>query len=206
MAENTLHFTSAGILLGLSAGLTPGPLLTLVLTQSIKHNQTEGIKVAVSPLITDLPIILLTVFIFHQLSELDGFLALISFAGGAFIAYLGMESLRVKKPDFVLQQAKTQSLKKGIIANFLNPSPYIFWTTVGTPLLFEAFQISLTNAVLFLFSFYGLLLGSKIAVAVLAARSKFLMNQKSYLIVMRVLGIALLLFSILFFYDGVKYL
>lgn len=206
MAENTLHFISAGILLGLSAGLTPGPLLTLVLTQSIKHNQTEGIKVAVSPLITDLPIILLTVFIFHQLSEFDSFLALISFAGGAFIAYLGLESLRVKKPDFDMQHTKTQSLKKGIIANFLNPGPYVFWTTVGTPLLFEAFHISLTNAVLFLLSFYGLLLGSKIAVAVLAARSKFLMNQKSYLIVMRVLGIALLLFSILFFYDGVKYL
>lgn len=206
MTENTLHFISAGILLGLSAGLTPGPLLTLVLTQSIKHNQTEGIKVAVSPLITDLPIILLTVLIFHQLSEFDIILALISFAGGAFIAYLGMEALRVKKPDFDVQHAKTQSLKKGIIANFLNPGPYVFWTTVGTPLLFEAFLISLTNAVLFLLSFYGLLLGSKIAVAVLSARSKFLMNQKSYLIVMRVLGIALLLFSILFFYDGVKYL
>ena len=47
---------TAGILLGLSAGFAPGPLLTLVIAQTLKHNVREGIKVALAPLISDFPI------------------------------------------------------------------------------------------------------------------------------------------------------
>ena len=47
-----------GVIFGLSAGFAPGPLLTLVITQTLKHNIKEGVKVALAPLLTDLPIIL----------------------------------------------------------------------------------------------------------------------------------------------------
>lgn len=200
------HFISAGVLLGLSAGVSPGPLLTLVLTQSIKHNRTEGIKVAISPLITDLPIILTTLLILNRLAQFNLILAIISFAGGIFVAYLGVESLRIKGLSINLKDTKSASLKKGIITNLLNPSPYLFWATVGTPLLFKSFQINLLTTVLFLTSFYVFLIGSKILIAILAARTKFLMNQKVYVNIMRVLGIALLVFSVILIVEGVKYL
>jgi threonine/homoserine/homoserine lactone efflux protein len=207
MTDNTLQFISAGILLGLSAGLSPGPLLTLVITQTLKHNKKEGIKVAMSPLITDLPIILTAMFILKKVSEFNLILALISFSGGVFLAYLGIESVRIKKLNVDQQDlSKSESLKKGIIANFLNPSPYLFWTTVGTPLIFDALQINLITSVLFLIAFYTFLLGSKIMIAFLTARSKLFINQKIYLIVMKILGIILILFSLIFFYDGFKYL
>ena len=207
MTDNTLQFISAGILLGLSAGLSPGPLLTLVITQTLKHNRKEGIKVAMSPLITDLPIILTAMFILKKVSEFNLILALISFSGGVFLAYLGIESVRIKKLNVDQQDlSKSESLKKGIIANFLNPSPYLFWTTVGTPLIFDALQINLITSVLFLIAFYTFLLGSKIMIAFLTARSKLFINQKIYLIVMKILGIILIIFSLIFFYDGVKYL
>ena len=207
MTNNTLQFISAGILLGLSAGLSPGPLLTLVITQTLKHNRKEGIKVAMSPLITDLPIILTAMFILKKISEFNLILALISFSGGVFLAYLGIESVRIKKLNVDQQDlSKSESLKKGIIANFLNPSPYLFWTTVGTPLIFDALQINLITSVLFLIAFYTFLLGSKIMIAFLTARSKLFINQKIYLIVMKILGIILIIFSLIFFYDGVKYL
>ena len=207
MTNNTFQFISAGILLGLSAGLSPGPLLTLVITQALKHNSKEGIKVAISPLITDLPIILATMFILKKVSEFNLILALISFSGGVFLAYLGIESVRIKKLNVDQQDlSKSESLKKGIIANFLNPSPYLFWTTVGTPLIFDALQINLITSVLFLIAFYTFLLGSKIMIAFLAARSKLFINQKIYLLVMKFLGIILIIFSLIFFYDGYKYL
>lgn len=206
MTDNILHFISVGALLGLSSGLSPGPLLTLVLTQTIKHNRSEGIKVAISPLITDLPIILISLLILKSLSEFDLILAIISFAGGTFVAFLGVESLRIKGISIEQQDSKSESIKKGIIANFLNPSPYLFWVTVGAPLMFKAFQKNLTTLVLFLISFYVFLIGSKIMIAFLAARTKSFLNQKTYVIVMRVLGIALLIFSLIFFFDGVRYL
>ncbi len=206
MTESAIHFLIAGSLLGLTSGISPGPLLTLVIAQTIKHNKTEGIKVAISPLITDLPIILTALFIFNRLSKFDIVFAIISFVGGAYLAYLGFESLKTKTLNLEIQDSKSDSIKKGIIANFLNPSPYLFWATVGTPLIFKAFEISLIASILFLTSFYVLLIGSKITVAILVARTKVFIGQKLYISIMRILGIALLIFSILFFYDGIKYL
>lgn len=204
MTDNMWHFISAGVLLGLSSGLSPGPLLTLVLTQTIRHNRAEGIKVALSPLITDLPIILITVLILGRLARFDIFLAIISFVGAIFLAYLGVESLRSKELNLDVKDSKSGSLKKGIIANFLNPSPYLFWTTVGTPLLLKAYKTDLLASILFMLLFYVCLTGSKVLVAFLADRSKQFINQKVYLILMRILGIALLIFSLIFLYDGVK--
>ncbi|HBE40772.1 MAG TPA: LysE family translocator [Bacteroidales bacterium] len=204
MTDNMWHFISAGVLLGLSSGLSPGPLLTLVLTQTISHNRAEGIKVALSPLITDLPIILITVLILGRLARFDIFLAIISFVGAIFLAYLGVESLRSKELNLDVKDSKSGSLKKGIIANFLNPSPYLFWTTVGTPLLLKAYKTDLLASILFMLLFYVCLTGSKVLVAFLADRSKQFINQKVYLILMRILGIALLIFSLIFLYDGVK--
>ncbi len=200
------QFISAGVLLGLSSGLSPGPLLTLVLTQTIRHNRAEGIKVALSPLITDLPIILITVLIMGRLSRFGIFLAIISFVGAIFLAYLGVESLRSKELNLEVRDSKSGSLKKGIIANFLNPSPYLFWTTVGTPLLLKAYKTDLLTSILFMVLFYVFLIGSKAVVAFLVDRTKQFINQKVYLILMRILGIALLIFSLIFLYDAVKYL
>lgn len=203
---STIHFLIAGSLLGLTSGISPGPLLTLVIAQTIKHNKTEGIKVAISPLITDLPIILIALYIFNRLSQFDIVFALISFAGAAFLAYLGIESIKTKSLNLGIQNSKSDSMKRGIIANFLSPSPYLFWATVGTPLVLKAFEINLLTSLLFLTSFYVFLIGSKITIAILVSRTKVFIGQKLYITIMRILGIALLIFSIIFFYEAIKYL
>ena len=48
----------SGMLLGLSAGLSPGPMLTLVVSQTLRHGIQEGVKVAFAPLLTDTPIVI----------------------------------------------------------------------------------------------------------------------------------------------------
>ena len=55
-----MFFITAGAALGLSAGFSPGPLLTLVLTETLHHGVKAGIRVALAPMITDAPIIVLT--------------------------------------------------------------------------------------------------------------------------------------------------
>ena len=62
---------ASGILLGLSAGLAPGPMLALVLAQTLRHGTREGCKVALTPLVTDPPIILVTLVlaIFYELNR-----------------------------------------------------------------------------------------------------------------------------------------
>lgn len=58
--ERMMFFITAGAALGLSAGFSPGPLLTLVLTETLHHGVKAGIRVALAPMITDAPIIVLT--------------------------------------------------------------------------------------------------------------------------------------------------
>jgi threonine/homoserine/homoserine lactone efflux protein len=195
-----------GVFFGLTAGISPGPLLTLVITETLQHNKTEGIKIAISPLITDIPIIVITYFIFSKFSQFNIVLSLISFLGGIFIAYLGYEAIKSKGLDINVQRLKSDSLKKGVTANFLNPSPYLFWLTIGTPIAFKAYGISLVTVILYFLSFYTLLIGSKICIVLIVERSKTLLDNRAYIWAMRILGITLFIFAIFFFYDGIKIL
>ena len=206
MLSEVTEFIAIGSVLGLTAGISPGPMLTLVLTQTLKYNRSEGIKVAITPLITDLPIILMTSLVFYKLSQFNTILGVIALAGGGFLAWLGYGCIRIKELSFDLEQPKSESIKKGIAANFLNPHPYLFWATIGTPYIFKAFDIGLATVVLFLLSFYTLLVGSKIVLALIASRSKVLIGHKLYPTIMKVLGIALFVLAVMFLYDGIKYL
>jgi threonine/homoserine/homoserine lactone efflux protein len=199
-------FLTIGALFGLTAGISPGPLLTLVITETLQHNKTEGIKIAIAPLITDLPIIFVTLFIFSRISQFTIVLSMISFLGGIFVAYLGYETLHAQGLTIAAQTLKPESFKKGIAVNLLNPNPYLFWLTVGTPIAFKAYELSVTAVILFFLSFYILLVGSKICIVLIVERSKTFLNNKTYLLIMRILGIVLFIFAVYFFYDGIKIL
>ena len=58
-----INLVVAGILLGVYAGLSPGPMLFLVVSQTIKHDYREGLKIAFSPLISDIPIIIVSLIL-----------------------------------------------------------------------------------------------------------------------------------------------
>jgi threonine/homoserine/homoserine lactone efflux protein len=201
---NFISIIGLGAVLGLSAGISPGPLLTLVISETLRHNRREGIKVALSPLITDVPVILASVFILAQLGRSAVVLGLISISGSIFVLCLGYECLKTREilPD--LKNQGTRSLRKGIVANLLNPHPYLFWVTVGTPIVLKAWQISIFYVVAFFLTFYLLLVGSKIGVAMLVHRSKNVLNNKAYIWIMRTLGMILLVFAVLFLLNGFK--
>ncbi|MBN1414924.1 MAG: LysE family translocator [Bacteroidales bacterium] len=200
----TISFLLSGIVFGFTAGISPGPLLTLVISESIRHNKKEGVKVALAPLITDLPIIVLAFFVLSRLSRFDIVLSIISFFGGIFVTYLGYECLKTKGIIVDMQRFKPASLKKGIIANILNPHPYLFWVTVGVPTAIKAYQVSLNTAILFFLAFYTFLLGSKVGIAVIAERTRSLISNQIYIWIMRILGLSLILFATLFFLNGIR--
>ena len=52
-----------GIGLGLAAGISPGPLLTLVISTTLERGFRAGTRIAIAPLITDAPIIVVTLLI-----------------------------------------------------------------------------------------------------------------------------------------------
>jgi len=201
----SLPFLISGIVLGLVAGISPGPLLTLVISETLKHNKKEGIIVASAPLITDVPIVLLSIFILVKLSHFQYVLGAISFCGALFIAYLAYENIMVKGLDINLQSIKARSLRKAIITNFLSPHPYLFWIAVGAPTVLKGYKINILSALLFIIGFYLLLVSSKITVALIVDKSKIFLKSKAYLAIIRTMGFILLLFCLIFVKDGLTY-
>ena len=195
----------SGVLLGLSAGLSPGPMLTLVVSQTLRHGVREGVKVAFAPLLTDTPIVIACLFFLSFFSDIKPALGLISILGGIYLFYLGLSSLRVKTENLD-EDVDPKSLKKGLMVNFLNPSPYMFWVSIGGPLVLKASRTSLVSAAAFIISFYVMLVGSKIVVAMVSGRSRNLLSSRYYRIIVRTLGLILMGFGVLFLRDGFKYL
>ena len=197
-----ISFLISGIVFGLTAGISPGPLLTLVISETLKTNRKAGIKVAVAPLITDIPIVIVTFFILSRLSDFNLAIGLISISGAVFIGYLAYENLFTKEFEFDIGDLTSQSLKKGVITNFLNPHPYLFWFTVGVPTVFKALGVGVYPAIAFVAGFYVFLIGSKIAVAIVTQRYATFLKSRAYIYILRVLGVILLYFAFVFLIDG----
>ena len=200
-----MTYLTMGAVFGLTAGISPGPLLTLVISETLKHNKREGVKIAVAPLITDIPIVLLTIFLLSKMSSFDMVLGIISILGGIFIAYLGYDSIKSKGIEIDVQNLRLKSIRKGIIVNLLSPHPYIFWLMVGAPIIIKAYQASPTAAFAFITAFYVLLVGSKISIALVVDKSKAFLKNRVFIWTLRILGLVLLVFAILLIKEGLGY-
>lgn len=67
-----------GCVFGLAAGFTPGPTTTVVVAQTIRFGFLDGLKVAIAPLLTDAPIIVLSVLLVGQLARFESVLGVIT--------------------------------------------------------------------------------------------------------------------------------
>ncbi len=197
-----ISFIALATVLGLSAGLAPGPLFTLVISETLQHDVKAGIRIAVAPIITDLPIIGATLFLASRLGQSQQILGIISLTGGCLLLYMGYQGIKTSAVELNLKPEPARSLGKGILVNALSPHPYLFWLTVGAPINTRALEHGVLTVVVFLSTFYLLLVGSKVTLAILVARSKTLLCGRQYLYIMRSLGLVLTALAFTLFYDG----
>jgi len=187
LAFRLMELLLVGALLGLGGGLSPGPLLALVIAESLRGGKQEGIKVALSPLITDPPLVTGTLLFCRQLVGIEPLLGCLGIAGSLLVAYLGCELLRChsKAPP------PPDGLRRGIAVNLLNPHPYLFWLTVGGPMLAKR---EVPEILYFVAGFYTLLVGSKVAIALTGGA---LLQGSARLPTLRLLGAAMLVLAAL---------
>ncbi len=199
-----LGFLFSGIIFGLAAGISPGPLIALVFSETIKYGKKEGFKIAFAPLITDLPIILFVLLILSRLTKYDLVIGIITLFGAVYLIYLGVENLRVKINKFEVKLEKKGALKRGIIANLLSPHPYLFWLFIGGPMILKSLNVHVFATILFILGFYSLLVGSKIGITLILDKFKSFTKNKYYIYIIRALGITLILFALIFLKQGIK--
>jgi threonine/homoserine/homoserine lactone efflux protein len=154
----------SGISLGLSASLLPGPLQTYLIQLTLSLGWRRSIVAVLSPLIADIPVIILMVFILSQFpADITRWLQIV---GGFFVLWLAWSTWRQLRAGLLLggetgtlSMTPRQVLARMIGVNLLSPGPYIFWSTVNGPLLIQAYRQSPLHAGGFLVAFYGTFLG-----------------------------------------------
>jgi threonine/homoserine/homoserine lactone efflux protein len=193
---------ATGAALGLTGGIAPGPLTALVVQETLQHGTAAGARVALAPVLTDGPLLLVSAAFATALAGLDVALGVLGLVGAGFLLYLAWEGVSVRQVD-IDPDASPGSLYKAIVVNLLNPHPYVFWVGVGGPLVAEAWAHSAGAALAFLVGFFGLLCGSKLALALLVGRVRRLLQGVAYLWTVRLMGVALAALAALLAWDAV---
>ena len=190
----------AGLILGFGSGIAPGPLFALVVSTTLQRGLRAGVLVAAAPLVTDLLIIVLSLTVLTALPATA--VAILGLIGALVLLGFGAESLLAARTARLSaglsvepEPAGFSPLRRGALVNLLNPSPWLFWVTVGGPLLVSAWRQAPQEAVLWLVGFYGMLVGSKMGLAVGLAAGRSRLTDRWYRRLLVLAGLLLIVLA-----------
>ncbi|WP_457638873.1 LysE family translocator [Persephonella sp.] len=196
---NFLQDFVAGITLGVAAGLSPGPLMALLISETVKGHRKNGILVSLSPVITDIPILLVFLYLLEKVKEIEGLISLISLCGSFVLFYFGYKNITLRSVQ--IETDITGSLKKGVLLNILNPYTYIFWFFIGAPYVANA---GFLGGIVFTVSFFAGITGSMIVIAIFIDRLKKFFQSKYYLYLLRFIGVLFFILGFVLLKDSIK--
>jgi threonine/homoserine/homoserine lactone efflux protein len=148
-----------GVGLGLGVGIIPGPLLALVLANSLRGGLRSGVITSLAPLPTDVVIIALSLTLMDVMPV--RMVALLGAAGGMVVIGIAVDAFLVTRRDDPVPQsaAMRRAFSESARVYLLSPFPWLFWLTAGGALLSTAYTESPSHALWFLVGFYALLIG-----------------------------------------------
>jgi threonine/homoserine/homoserine lactone efflux protein len=192
-----LIYLTQGLVLGLYAALIPGPFQFFLISQTLRVGWRRTLPAAFAPLISDGPIIALFLLALSQ--SPDWFLSVLRIVGGLFILYLAWGSFTAfRKPQTstdISPQAGRKSIFKATLMNLLNPNVYIFWGTIGAPIVLEGWQTAFWQGAAFIVGMYGIMIPATAGLIILFGTTGQLKSEirrfVSAALALLLLGIAL---------------
>ncbi len=198
------HVLITGVLLGLASGLAPGPLQALVISQSAQFGWKRGTLVALAPMITDAVIVAATVWLFSHVPE--WVLHAMTVLGALMIGYIAWDTWRsIKEQSTDSQSSRTNAkgLWHAVMVNIINPHAWLFWVVVGSPITVRYAHISFWYAAFFIISFYVLLVGIKVVLAVGIDRGLSFTGGKGKIWTLRITALALVILAVAMGITGI---
>jgi threonine/homoserine/homoserine lactone efflux protein len=189
-----------GIALGLSAGIAPGPLTFLVISQTIRYGFLAGIKSGLAPLLTDIPIILVCVSLSKNFEHLPLLLPLVSLLGSLFLFKMAFDNWYAPPVSTLPSGEGRAPLIQGVVTNLLNPHPYVFWLTIGSPLILQSDSSPLAAGATFTAGMFIFLIGTKVCIAWVTCKIRNILSGPGYRWALR--GSAVFLFFFAFSFLG----
>jgi threonine/homoserine/homoserine lactone efflux protein len=153
-----LVYLFLGATFAFAAVAQPGPLQAWLIAQTASNGWRRTLPAAFSPLLSDGPVILVTVL---ALSRLPAWLTTwLRMAGGVFVLYLAFGAWRTWRrfdAQAPLPAPAGGSLLRATLVNLLNPNPWMSWSLVLGPLLLKAWRQAPSHAAALLAGFYGVM-------------------------------------------------
>ncbi len=183
--------------MGLYAAAMPGPLQFFMLSQTLRIGWRRTLPAALAPLVSDGPIMALFLLVLARAP--GSFLNGLRIGGGLFILYLAYGAIKTyrageettEQPD---EHARQSFFKAGAM-NLFNPNVYIFWATIGAPLVLEGFTHSTWQGLSFIIGMYGTMVPAMAGIIVLfGAGGKLKSSTRRYVsgaLALLLLGIGL---------------
>ncbi len=134
----------------------PGPFQAYLFSQSITNGWRKTIPLVFAPLISDLPIIILVLFILTIVPP--AVLGILQCFGGIFLLYLAFKaykSLRSLNTNDKTNTPGYGNLFKAVLVNLFNPNPYLGWSLVMGPMLIKGWSESPKNGIALITGFYS---------------------------------------------------
>jgi threonine/homoserine/homoserine lactone efflux protein len=168
-----------------------------VIHQTLRRGYLPGLAASFAPFVSDGPIILLAFFILQSFSNTPYVLAVISLAGSVYLFMLAWKLFKIDTKKSSSNEPDT--FFTAVKINLLNPIPYIFWMTAGGAYLIKG---SIQQAIIFVVFMLGTLALSKFALAASIRKLGDSFSDAHYVLLLKVLAIALAGFAIKLGWDG----
>jgi len=199
-----LSLALAGMLLGVVEGLKPGPLLTMVIRETLSGGLRAGVWTAAAPIFSDGPLVILSLFAAAWIATNPSVLLAITVAGALFLAKMGLECFRLEPlaPGTIEAGLPKDSFLRGVVTNLLNPNVYVFWFLIGGPLMASVVDEELLAPVAYAVSFLVTLMLTKVGVAYAIHRASGDLSITTYKRLLAGCGMVMLGFSVFYAFDA----
>ncbi len=201
-----LSYLIFGITYAFAAAVQPGPLLTYIISQTLKKGWRSTLPAAFAPVISDIPILIIILFLLSTMP--DSFIFILRIGGGLFLLYLGFRAFKSWKEfdadQTILNESGQQTLFNAVFVNLLNPAPYLGWSLILGPIFLEGWKLAPINGIAMIIGFYLTMVLTLSGIIVLFGFARKL-GPKVSKILLGLSSIVLVAFGIYQLWLGINY-
>jgi threonine/homoserine/homoserine lactone efflux protein len=202
-----IEFAILVIIISASGVMSPGPLFAANITYGLREGIKSGIKIAIGHSIVELPLVILLGIGVFSLEIFPEFRTIISIFGAiTLFVFAGIQIKTIlKKNKNILVKPKQGPIVTGILLSALNPFFIVWWLTIGFKLISDAMLIWAFAGILIVFVFHIWMDFAWLGItAFLASKSKKIISNRNYKIMILVLSLTLIYFGITFLMDAIS--
>lgn len=198
-----LSLAAAGLALGVVEGVKPGPLLTMVIRETLSGGFRAGMWTATAPIFTDGPLVIVSLLAASWIATQPTVLILISVLGAGYLLKMGIECFSLEPPSPDLTDIDvSHSFKRGVLTNLLNPNVYVFWFLIGGPLMASAADHEPLAPVAYALTFLVSIIIVKCLIALAFDRTRGNLSHGTYKRVLSLCGVAMIVFATGFIFQA----